>query len=179
MVIRRKKDVIHEDRVFIGKLMKPHGLKGEIKFHSFGCPMDILESITTYFRDSNEAEMEIESIRGMEGSVILKIKSIDNRDDAEKLNGEILWIHAKDLPELDDTFLYASDLLYANAETEEGILLGKVEDIIETGSADVLVIRGKGQEHLVPVHDNWIKNIDRAGNRVTVKLLDYDESAIN
>lgn len=177
MVIRRKKPGVNEDRVFIGKIFKPHGLKGEIKFHSFGCPMDVLESFNCFYRDSNGSELQLESIRGMEGAVILKFQSVQSRDEAEQLQGEVLWVHEHDLPDLEEDYIYASDLLYALAETDDGVPLGKVEDIIETGSTDVIVIRGKGEEHLLPVHRDWIQHIDKESKRIIVKLLDYEDSA--
>lgn len=177
MVIRRKKKIIQTDRVYIGRVLKPHGLKGEVKFHSFSCPLDILESIDQFFCESNQKKLEIEWIRGAEDSLIVKFLTIETRDMADELNGEVLWVSEGDLPELNEEYIYASNLLYAEAYTEDGIHVGTVEDIIETGATDVMVIRGS-QEHMIPVHTEWILNLDIEKKTITVKLLDFDESEV-
>lgn len=175
MVIRRKKSKVNEDRIYIGKIVKAHGLKGEIRVKPFGCPVELFEEIDFLYRDSDGEPLEIEGLRGTEDSPILKFVSIDDRNGSDELIGEVLWVHETDLPELDDGYLYASDILYAMAETEDGTILGKVEDIVETGATDVLVIRGGDKEILLPVHSDFVRDVIKEEKRVIVKLLEYEE----
>lgn len=175
MVIRRKPNPVKKDRVYIGKLLKPHGLKGEMKFRPYGCPAGVLGRFSVLYCESSGMGLELETIRGTEETPILKFKSIDDRNASDRLCGETLWVYETDLPELEEGYLYESDILYASVETEDGIEIGQVEDIMETGARDVMVVRGEGQEWLLPITGEVILHTDKSKNRIVVKLLEYEE----
>lgn len=174
MVIRRKKTAIQTDRVYLGRVLKPHGLKGEVKFQSFNCSSEILESFDQLQCESQKKSFELEWIRGTEDSMIVKLLTIDTREDAESIHGEVLWVHEDEMPELEGDYFYASNLLYSDAYTEDGVCVGKVEDIIETGATDVLLIRGL-EEHMIPVHSDWLLNVDKVNKKIIVKLIEFEE----
>ncbi len=176
MVIRRKQNPVKNDRVYIGKLLKPHGLKGELKFRPYGCPAGLLDRLQVFYCESSGNGLELEAIRGTEETPILKFKSIDDRNASDRLCGETLWVPETDLPELEEGFMYESDILYAEVETQDGTRIGQVTDIMQTGANDVMVIKGKGQEWLLPIIDEVLINIDKSRKRIVVKLLEFEDA---
>ena len=58
-----------------------------------------------------------------------------------------------------------------SVETEDGEVLGSIENIIETGSNDVYVVTGESGEILVPAIGQVIKDIDFKAKRMLVTLM--------
>ncbi len=169
MALRRRKPKIHEDRVYLGRIVKPHALKGELKFLPFGISALSLESFGTLKLEPSDREYEIEYVRGSEKAPILKLKTVDTRTGSEELCGSLIWIEDNALPDLKDDAFYESDIIYSQAVNVAGDVLGRVEDIIETGECDVLAIRdGTGRELLIPANRENVKEIRREENTIVV-----------
>ena len=87
-------------------------------------------------------------------------------DLVKEICGMDIYIDAKDLPKLEDGEFYWSQLEGLKVITKEGVLLGKVSQLMETGANDVLVVRGcegsyDREERLIPyVPDQFVLNID-------------------
>ncbi len=172
MVIRRKKETIREDRIYLGKITKPHSLHGEVKFHAFQCDPWILEYFGTVHNENNGGILEVEYVRGSVKNPIVKFKGCENRNASEELTGSILWIEENKLPELEENTFYESDILFAQVETIQGESLGRVEEIIETGECDVLVIRNEqGNEHLLPASLEVVKEFRKEESLIIVEPL--------
>jgi 16S rRNA processing protein RimM len=83
-------------------------------------------------------------------------------------SGTEIGIFREQLPLTDDNEFYWDDLVGLHVVTLDGTELGKVDHLIETGSNDVLVIRGE-REYLVPfIQGQVIKAVDLAGRRIRV-----------
>jgi 16S rRNA processing protein RimM len=77
----------------VGTIPRTHGLKGEFKFHPFVTEPDILNNLNHLKLRGNqeqETELDIESLRGIPGKLIIKFKDIDTIDDAEAYTGQSL-----------------------------------------------------------------------------------------
>ncbi len=173
MGLRRKKVQFQPGRIYLGAIVKPHSLKGEVKFKPFGCDAFLLEEFETVHVDQNDRTLDVEYVRGSEKNPIVKFKTIDTRDDSEALKGFVLWIEEEKLPELEDDYYYESDFLYSRAQTVTGADLGRIEQIIETGECDVLVIRNsQGEERLLPANRQNVKEVRKKEALIIVDLPD-------
>ena len=159
MGITRPKKQIPDDRVYLGKLTKPHALQGEMKFQSFGCDPWMLEDIGIVFSEHPEMVLEVEYVRGSHRAPIIKFKAIDDRNASDQLAGVSLWVKEEALPELNENFVYASRVLNCRVLTVSGEEIGIVEDIMETGEFDVMVVRNRDQEWLIPANHEVIREI--------------------
>ncbi len=56
--------------------------------------------------------------------------------------------------------------------TEDGEYLGEIEEILETGSNDVYIVRGDAGELLIPGTTQVVLKVDLDGNEMRVRLLD-------
>lgn len=159
----------------VGKIVNTHGVKGEVKvmpttddpsrFKKFKSVYVMRKTMTTY---------EIETVRFHKGCVLIKFKGIDDMDAAELLRGSEIKIDRKDGVPLGKDEYYISDLYDMEVYTEEERFLGKIVDIIETGSNDVYVLKkaGRQKDLLIPAIKQVIKNVDVAGKKMTVHLLE-------
>ncbi len=147
----------------VGTIPKTHGLKGEFKFHPYVTEPDILNSLNHLkLRDDQEQETElvIESLRGMPGKLIVKFKDINSIDDAEAYTGQTVLAPKADFKELPTGEYYWFQVIGLNVYDEDGRHYGQVEDIIETGSNDVYIVRDGAKEVLIPMIDWVVKSID-------------------
>lgn len=157
--------------VVLGRVTGAHGLQGWIKVHSETSPR---ENIVTYGRLLlNQGQgwqgWRISSGRRQGKAVVLKLKGCNDRESAEALAGARIAIRREQLPELDaDDDYYWADLEGLSVETTQGELLGKVDHLFETGSNDVLVVKGE-RERLVPfIWGQVIYEVDLEGGRMVV-----------
>ncbi len=176
MGLRKRRSAIKMDRVYLGQILKPHGLQGEVKFSPFGCDPWILETLGRIELESPDRSVEVEYVRGTEKAPIVKFKTIEDRNASETLNGAMVWISESNLPELEENEFYESDILFARVVTVSREELGSVQDIIETGECDVLVVRNRdGKEWLLPVNRAVIKEIRKSESMLVVELPVYAE----
>jgi len=177
MVIRRRKAKLRDDRIYLGKIAKSHALKGELKFQPFSCDPWLMEHLRRVRLESPDLELEVEYVRGSLKSPIVKFKTVDDRDASDKLIGSLLWLEEAELPELQnpDEF-YEADFLYARVVTESGEDLGRVEEVLETGECDVLVVRGaNGEERLLPAILDVVKEVRKKEQTIVVSLQEEME----
>jgi 16S rRNA processing protein RimM len=101
--------------------------------------------------------------------LILKIRRVTVRDDADALKNLELAVARDDLPPLDEGEYYQADLLGLAAYLDDGRLLGQVAGLLDPGGALVLVVRDEdGSECLVPFSDELVPEVDLAAGRLTV-----------
>jgi 16S rRNA processing protein RimM len=151
----------------VGTIPRTHGLKGEFKFHPFVTEPDILNNLNHLKLkgdSAQETEFDIESLRGMPGKLIVKLKGIDSINDAEAYTGQTVLAPEADFQELPKGEYYWFQILGLNVYDEDGLHYGQVTDIIETGSNDVYVVQDRTRENskeiLIPMIDWVVKSID-------------------
>ncbi len=170
MTLRRKKPKVDKNKIYLGKILRPHALKGEVKLSLFGCDPIMLEELETVYLESSGQALQIDFIRGTDLSPIVKFVGVDGRDASDALQGEIIWAKPEQLPNLDEEFVYEADFLYAQAQRSDGEVLGRIDQVIETGATDVLLIRSSdGQEILVPATQEFVKEIRRDESVIVVE----------
>jgi 16S rRNA processing protein RimM len=103
---------------------------------------------------------------------LIKFHGIDTPEDAENLRGISLEVALDEVPSLSADSYYHFQILDMEIWTQDGELLGVVEDIISTGSNDVYVVRQGKLETLVPALDDVIVDVDVEKGRITVNLPD-------
>ena len=102
----------------------------------------------------------------------MKLKGINTPEEADLLRGSYLIINREDEEPLEEGTYYIVDLLGSEVYTDEDVLLGKLEDIYNTGSNDIYVVKSKeGKQILLPAIGDVIKNIDIENKKMTVHLL--------
>lgn len=164
------------DRLVIGEVLKPQGIRGELKVKTFtDSPEDVKSFGTVYIDDK---PYKILSFRvGTDGAAYIGLRGIPDRNAAELFRGKKLEGEREDAPPLEEGRYYIVDILGLSCETEDGEFLGIVKDIRNL-SSDIYTIEKDGKNILFPVVKNVIKTIDLENKKVIVDKAVFDEIAV-
>ena len=153
----------------IARVLGPWGVRGEVKAEPLtDFPERFVRGETVYLRES---PVIIESSRPRGNVFVLKISTIDNRDEAEAIRGLFLEIPFSELHPLGEGEYYRFQLIGLNVLSIEGTLIGQVSDVIQTGSNDVYEISSDKGKFLIPSTDEVIKSIDIEKGCMIIELL--------
>ena len=158
----------------IGQIVNTFGIKGMVKVKPFTDDIKRFDSLKKVYieKNSNKKEYEIEEVKYHKNMVLIKFKGIENIEQAERLRNSYLTISRDSAEELEEGRYYVVDLLGMEVYTDEQILLGTLEDIFNTGSNDIYVVKNEeGKQILLPAIQDVIKKIDIENKKVIVHLL--------
>ncbi|MBK5145075.1 ribosome maturation factor RimM [Budviciaceae bacterium BWR-B9] len=164
--------------VVLGKLGSTYGIRGWLRvFSSTEQSESIFDYQPWYIQRAGEWRViELESWKRHNQDLIIKLKGVDDREVANSLTNCEIAVEAEQLPPLEEGDYYWKDLMGCQVVTTSGYELGKVTDMMETGSNDVLVVRANlkdafgAKERLIPFLDGQvIKKID-----LTAQLIEVD-----
>jgi len=124
-----------------------------------------------YVEEDNELKvLHVAGVKYIKNMVIIKFIGIDDVNSAEKLRNKYIKVHRKDTVKLPkDTYLIC-DLIGIEVRTESGEILGKVKDVLRTGSNDVFVVKSDDREILIPGLKSVFKKIDIDNEEIIVEL---------
>ncbi len=161
----------------VGKLGSTYGIRGWVRVYSSTEQAESIFSYQPWFLKINGEwqEVVLESFKQHNHEFIAKLKGIDNREDAQTLTNTEIGVDLAAFPALDDEDFYWHDLIGCEVVNLQGYRLGKVSELMETGSNDVLVVKanlndafGK-QERLIPfLYKNVVKRVDLATKEIEV-----------
>ena len=158
----------------VGQIVNTFGIKGFVKVKPFTDDMERFEELKSVLvvKKKDLIPMEIEEVKYQQTVVLLKFKGIEDIAMAENLKGCYLKIKREDARKLPEDTYFIADLIGLNVYTEEGELLGKVDDIYNNKSNDVYVVKDElGKQILLPGIKEVIKQIDVDGEKIIVHLL--------
>lgn len=159
----------------VGTLGKTHGLKGELKFIPEITDTELFDGLRTARiggEDESAPPREIASLRGTASRLIIRFEGIDRIEDAQPLTGKSLLVPQDEFPPLPEGEHYWFEILGLEAYDDTGKFYGTVDEIIETGSNDVYVVREGSDEVLLPAIGDVIQSIDPEQNRLVFHVID-------
>ncbi len=158
----------------IGQIVNHFGIKGMVKVNPFTDDISQFETLKKLLleKDGKLIEIEVEEAKYSKNQVLLKLKGIDTIEEAEKYRGSYLKIARKDARKLPEGTYFIADLIGLPVYTEEGILLGNVDDIYNSGANDIYVVKDSlGKQILLPATKEVIKQVDIENEKIVVHLL--------
>ena len=163
-----------QKRLEIGQIVNTHGIKGEIKITPFTNDItrfDDLEEV--YVKSKKKSKLyKVEGVRYHKNMVLLKLEGINTPEQADLLRNAYLEVDRENAVPLKEGTYYIVDLIGLEVYTDEGKLLGKVDDIYNTGANDIYVIKDElGKQVLLPGIKDVIKNVDLEGKKIIVHLI--------
>lgn len=163
-----------QDFLEIGQIVNTFGIKGMVKIKPFTDDIRRFDDLKKVYIENNKSrkEYEIEEVKYHKEMVLIKFKGVETVKQAELLRNYYLKVKREDEPELDDGTFYIVDLLGLEVYSDEGNLLGKLEDIYNTGSNDIYVVKNElGKQLLLPAISDVIKDINLDEKRIVVHIL--------
>ncbi len=166
----------YSQETVIGQVTSVFGVKGWLKVFSFTDPREgILDYRDwTLLLDGKRIPAKLEEGRRQGQGIVVRLKGIDDRDQANRYCGAEIRVATAELPELPEGEFYWHQLEGLEVLTVEGECLGKVHHLMETGSNDVLVVRATAgsidqRERLIPyLPDQVLKGVDLSESRIVV-----------
>lgn len=158
----------------IGQIVNHFGIKGMVKVNPFTEDISKFESLNSILleKENKLIPIEIEEVKYSKNQILLKIKGINTIEEAEKYRGCYLKIARKDAKKLPEDTYFIADLIGLTVYTDEGILLGKVDDIYNSGANDIYVVKDeKGKQILLPAIKEVIKQVDLEQEKIMVHLI--------
>lgn len=160
-----------DDYIVVGRIAGLYGVRGWVKVFSHTQPREnILTYSTWYLKKQGEwVANDLEAGRAHGKGVVAKLKGCDDRDAAAALMGNTIAIHREHLPQAAPGEYYWADLIGLEVVTVDGVSLGVVDHLLETGANDVLVVTQAGVERLIPfVQGQFVRSVDLAARLITV-----------
>lgn len=160
----------------VGVIIKPHGIRGELKVYpTTDSPLryDEITHVKITQQGRLIGDRRVEGVKYFKDIVILKLEGYNDINEIETLKGAELYIPREEGAELEEGEYYIADIIGMEVVTEDGVRLGTVKDVMETGANDVYVVdRGSDKELLIPAIKQCILDMDIDKNLMTVHLLD-------
>ena len=156
--------------ITVGRIVGVHGVSGAVKakvLSDVAHRFDVGQVL--YIR--TDAYSIASSTLIPANQVILKLRSIDSPAAARGLVGELVTVPEASVPPLPEGEYFHFQLLGLRVFTEEGEDLGQLNDILETGSNDVYVVKGVSGELLIPALAEVIRQVQVAEGTMVVRLL--------
>ena len=160
-------------RVALGVVVRPHGVRGELRVHLFNDESNVFFEQEALFlgEDAKEATVVAASRRTPKGG-LLRLQGVEGREAADALRGVELYVDRAALPEPDEDEIYLADLEGLEVFDPEGHRLGEVEGFLSYPSVDCLRVRVAEGVREVPLVEPWIVEIDLEAARIVVASIE-------
>jgi 16S rRNA processing protein RimM len=116
--------------------------------------------------------MNVEHARVDSRRVLLKIEGIDSREAAQAVVGSTLYIPDAEAVKLPPGTFFWHEIIGLSVRSTEGVDLGRVTQILETGANDVYVVEGSQGEALIPATQDVVRSIDVANGLITIEIIE-------
>ena len=158
----------------IGQIVNHFGIKGMVKVVPYTDDITRFDNLKTVYVTikQNKKQYIIEEVKYHKNMVLIKFKGIDKVEDAECLRNGILEVERKDAAKLEKDSYYIADLIGMQVYTDDGKTLGVLDDIYNTGSNDIYVIKTEEYKQiLLPAIKDVIKEISLEENKIIVHMI--------
>jgi len=153
-----------DPRIEIGRIARPHGIRGEVVIATHDPASQVLEEVETIWVGG--VERRIAGARGTHRGWLVLLDGLATRDDAEALRGQAVEVDRAALDLAEDDVLLA-DLVGCRVVRTDGAPWGTIH-AVDAGMQDLLVIHDGDIERLLPLVDEFVKDIDLDEGVVTV-----------
>ncbi|MFI3186240.1 MAG: ribosome maturation factor RimM [Methylococcaceae bacterium] len=162
-----------EQHINVGKISGVFGIKGWVKVFSFTDPRENILTYSPWLLKKNDETKTVTIVDGqLQGkTIVAQLSDVGDRDQAASLMGWDVFITQDQLPKAAKNEYYWSDLIGLSVETIEGVQLGIIDSLLETGANDVIIVQGE-RERVIPfLQGQTIISVDLAVGRM---IVDWD-----
>ena len=157
------------DRLAVGAIAGPHGVRGQFKVKLFAETTAALEQYgDLQIDDGRMLKLSVNSINS-NGLVIVSAVGVTSREAAEALRGMLLSTSRAYLPDLADDELYHADLLGSAVFHEDGTNLGEVVALYNFGAGEIIEVKpASGTSVMLPFAGESLVSVDIPNRRVVL-----------
>lgn len=173
-----KNPVPEPDFLVVGKIQRPHGVRGELKIEIMTAYPEWLQELdVVYVGNDPEAsdaaiEYPLAGTRFHQHNLLIRLGGVDDRNAADLLRGKLVMIRVDQSVPLEEDEFYEWEIIGMAVYTDQGEYLGDVMEIMETGANDVFVVQGGSRGPvLIPDIEDVIDDIDPDERKITITPL--------
>ncbi len=178
-----------ESLVTIGKVLKEWGIKGDVLVLPLTFDPERFNLLKKVAVEPGRVGLRgaaagaglsaewknLSSVKKHNEMILLRFAGCSSPEEARKYRGATIKIKKSESPELEEGTYYYYQIIGMDVYTVEGLYLGQVKSILETGSNDVYVVKKRDHEALIPAIEDVIVSIDTGLNKMTVKQMGIEE----
>ncbi len=164
----RKQSMVY---IIIGEIIKEHGLAGEVSVWLYNPDSQILKAgLSVEVAGPKTVETIIKKTRPGPKGLLVQFEHLSNPEQAKEWRGAKVAVDKKHIPLQPQEHL-VEELKGFALETTTGETLGEIAGFFAQGAAQWLVVKmSSGEEELLPLNDEWIKQIDETNQKIIVDL---------
>lgn len=155
---------MHAKYICIGEIVKPQGIRGEVKMSAAFSDMSRYTSLETVFLQRGKGEMtEYAVVKGRtyDGFAFLALKGVSDRNQAEALRGYSVYVDRDHAFELDEDTNFVDDLIGLTAVDSRGNVIGELVDVLSPNAySDVYVFDTPRGEMMMPALRRVVIEVD-------------------
>ncbi len=156
-------------RVCLGAIAGAHGVRGLVRIKSFTAEPEAIASYGPLEDEQGEQRFALELVGAGKGVLLARIAGVEDRDAAERLKGQRLYVRRADLPAPGDGEFYQADLIGLDAVLSDGTALGTVRDVHDFGAgASLEIADASGKTVIVPFTTSAVPRVDVAERKLVV-----------
>jgi 16S rRNA processing protein RimM len=161
------------DFVVLGRLADPYGIRGWIRVHPFGDDPLSWAAMPLWWIGKEGGpwrEVRPTGIKAHADGLVASLEGVGDRTAAESIRGLLIGAPRSELPPTAEDEYYWADLVGLEVVNTEGLRLGKVVGLLETGANDVLrVLAEDGSERLLPFVGAVVRSVEKEAGLVRVE----------
>jgi 16S rRNA processing protein RimM len=164
-----------DETLLIGEVVAPFGVRGQIKVRSYTDNVEYLRRhIRSVYVGAERREYTLKSaFEHKPGLLILSLGGVVTREEAENLRGAEVAIREGEAHPLGPDEFFIHQLYGLRVVTETGEEIGRVREVLLTGSNEVLVVPRAGQsDALIPMIHDVVQDLDVAGGRIVIRVIE-------
>jgi 16S rRNA processing protein RimM len=156
---------------YVGKIVKTHGLKGEVTLRIDNEQFDDIEELNYFLLDVNEQLIPyfIEDITYHSNKAFVLFQDLKTLEAANQFVGKSAYLPLDLLPEKEGNEFYSHEVVGYLVVDEEKGEIGNVNEIIEYPTQSIIQIIKDGKEILIPIHDDILKVVNREEKKIYIK----------
>lgn len=159
----------------IGTITKAFGIRGEIIVRPTTPSVERFSKLKRVLVGRTEEtvqEMSVSSVALQDRGVRMSLVDVKSRNDAERLVGTLVFVEEKNRIRLPRGTYFTHDVVGLEAVDQHGRVVGIVQEILRMPANDVYVIRGNGNEIMVPAVKEFVKEFDLKKKVIHVHLIE-------
>ena len=168
------------DYLMIGEILKPQGVRGEVKVKPYAANHDDFRLWKTLYLLEGETYTPVKAAcsRVHDGFAYLTLEGCSTMEDAEKLRGRQLYIDRAHANPLEEGEVYISDLIGCKAVDEAENVIGELTDVLQHGTVDTYVFKTPKGSLMAPALKAVFPEVDVAAGRISVVMERLEEVAV-
>ncbi|HEY3013365.1 MAG TPA: ribosome maturation factor RimM [Gemmatimonadales bacterium] len=162
------------DHVVVGRLRKPHGLKGDCTLFPLTDDPDTIFApgrevwVVDLAGETVAGPLQVERSRSYHREWLVKFAGVESRDALDPFRGHFVGVPPDALGSLADDEVYLHELDGFSVRLADDTPLGLVSAVYELPTGIMIEVQGPKREFLLPYKKEFVRQVDRAGRRLVV-----------